>query len=106
MALNPIHNQPFRPALAGTVSVSATTSTASTSIAAGDVQNPCIRVYNAGTVVAFVTWGAGSATASATTCTPIAPGWSEVFYKANADTVAAITATGTATVYFTPGNGF
>ena len=81
-----------------TVNIAATTSSNSATLAAGMV----VRVYNAGTVPVFIKFGATATTSD----TPIPPGIVEVFTDpSGATTVAAITASGTATVYFTSGQG-
>lgn len=93
--------QPFSPCGA-TVSLSATTSSSNANITAG---NSALRVVNSGTGVAFIRWGVGTQTAVVTDL-PILPSSMEVFgIPIGANNVAAITATGTATVYATPGEG-
>lgn len=106
---------PFTP-VGATVTVSATTSSSDEALPATAVGSSTtnagtiggadvLRFYNAGTAIAFVRWGVGAQTA-VTTDMPVAPGTIEVFSKAyEADTVAAITAAGTATVYVTAGRG-
>lgn len=66
-----------------------------------------IRVYNAGAVTAFLRSGIGTADATATTShTPIAAGTVEAFsIPTNHTHISAITASSTATVYVTVGNG-
>ena len=84
-----------------TVNIAATTSTGNVTLGIGAV----VRVYNAGTVPVFIKFGIAGVTA-ATTDMPIPPGIVEVFTEpSGATTVAAITASGTATVYFTSGQG-
>lgn len=64
-----------------------------------------LRIYNAGSNIAFIRWGTGAQTALATDM-PIPPGDIEVFYKGSGDTVAAICSTGlTTTLYCTSGRG-
>ena len=84
-----------------TVSLSATTSSSSISLG---TQARTVRVYNAGSVAVFIKFGNTSATA-ATTDLPIAPGSVEAFDTRKADIVAGSTASGSATVYFTVGEG-
>lgn len=64
-----------------------------------------VRVYNAGTVPVFIVFGREDAVAT-TGATPVAPGSTAIFTVPEGAThVAAITASGTATVYFTAGEG-
>ena len=102
----------FRPSTGTTKTLSASSSSSSVTFDAKDVQsstNACghqvIRVYNAGLVTVFCRWGAGAQTAT-TSDMPVVPGVVEVFSKAPGDdTFAGITASGTATVYTTCGEG-
>lgn len=66
-----------------------------------------VRVFNSGTVPVFIEFSSSGAPAVAaiTTSIPIAPGYTDIFEKGLNDVVTAITGTGTATVYFTPGDG-
>lgn len=89
----------FEPGTTTTISASTTSANASIG-SSGNV----IRIYNSGTVPVFVRWGAGAQTAT-TSDLPLAPGGVEMFSKFNADNVAVITASGTASVYVTPGSG-
>jgi len=85
-----------------TTSISATSVSAS---AALNVNSPIVRIYNAGTVRAFVRFGVGAQTAVITDM-PIAPGTIELFSDGVADTIAVICATGeTAIIYITSGDG-
>jgi hypothetical protein len=92
--------RPFRPA--ATVSLSGSTSTSRVQIT-GTTGVGCYRLYNAGTVVVFIKEGDGTVNA-AVTDTPIAPGAIEVLSFAN-QYIAGITASGTATIYITAGDG-
>jgi len=95
---------PFTPNKAGTVSVSASTSSGSVSL--GSTVRHQVRVHNAGTGLVFVEFGTSAVTAATTTGIPLAAGATEVFTVSQTDThMAAITASGTATVYATPGLG-
>jgi hypothetical protein len=98
-------NQPaFQPVAGGTVSLSASTSSSNVEFQSANLSRH-VRVYNAGAVPAFIAFGEGSGvTASATANMPIAPGSVEVF-AAPHPYVAAITASGSTTLYFTPGEG-
>lgn len=92
----------FQPMFGKTTSIAATQTTGSATVPA---EAPTMRVFNAGPATVFVRWGVGAQTAL-TTDVAIPVGAVEMFYKGNANTVAAICATGsTATVYLTPGTG-
>lgn len=107
---------PFRPSVGTTKTLSATNTTSSVTFDAKDVSasttnagtiggHSVIRVYNAGTATVFCRWGTGAQTAT-TSDMPLIPGVVEVFTKAWADDVfAGITASSTATVYITCGEG-
>lgn len=82
----------------------ATTSASATGLTASDDD---FMIYNAGTVPAFIRWGVGAQTA-VTTDVIIPPGTVQVFGKnlnGNADTLACITSSGTATLYIITGFG-
>lgn len=65
-----------------------------------------IRVVNDSTVTVFVEFGAGSATAAVATSAPLLAGTSELFTVGpNITHIAAIAASGSGTVYATPGQG-
>jgi hypothetical protein len=69
-------------------------------------QSRSVRVYNAGLVVVFLEFGAGTIEAAAATSLPLGPGAVEFFEIGGAVThCAGITASGTATVYFSEGMG-
>lgn len=90
-----------------TVTISATTTSASSAFTqfSADIRINNLLVSNSGSVWVFVTSGVGAATASATKI-PIAPGAQAVIAISPTHTfVAAITVSGTATVYFSPGFG-
>lgn len=92
----------FSPSGAATVTIAATTTSASATLDANSSQ---VRVVNAaGGSMAFIRFSTGASTAVATDM-PIAPGTDAVFTKGTATHVAAICATGTATLYFTNGEG-
>lgn len=86
-----------------TVTLSASGSSAAVQIQPG-ANNPALRVYNSGTVAAFIVCGGASITAAVATGMPIAPGSVEVIGCAQTH-VAGITAGTAATVYLTPGSG-
>ncbi len=63
-----------------------------------------VRVFNAASVTVFVKFGTSAVTA-ATTDLPIPPGGVEIFAAGAATYIAGITASGTGTLYATPGFG-
>jgi hypothetical protein len=85
-----------------TVSLAVTTTTGRVALV-GDAST--VRLYNAGTATAFVKFGDSSITA-ATTNMPIPAGAIEAFRPPGSSThLAAITSSGTATLYATSGEG-
>ena len=65
-----------------------------------------IRIRNTGTVEAFVEFGGAAVTATTSASAPVAPGTVEAFRVPQGVThAAAVTASGSAIVYFTPGEG-
>ena len=91
---------PFAPG--ATATINATTTSASASVNANVTT---LEVQNAGSAAAFIRVGTGAQTAVATDY-PILAGQSKLITKAiGADTVAAITGTGTTTIYVTSGEG-
>jgi hypothetical protein len=94
---------PFTPA--GTVNVAATTATGS--VALPLVARDQIMVTNdAGGSLAFIAFGDSTVEADDATSTPVLPGAAYVFtINPNTTHMAAITGTGTATVYATAGQG-
>jgi hypothetical protein len=85
-----------------------TTSIAATATSASATVNgyaKSVRLYNKGPNTAFVKFGVGATTATASDM-PLPAGAIETFSKDRADTIAAIcAATETATVYVTSGEG-
>lgn len=99
----------FRPAPDSTVSIAATTASASAAIAGSAGRGEfTVRVYNAGSATVFVKFG-DTITTATTSNMPIPAGAVEVFSVQDSDGsanyVAAITASGSATVYVTTGEG-
>jgi hypothetical protein len=94
----------FAPKSAGTSTIAVTTSSAATSVnpAPG---SPRMRLYNAGPSTVFVEQGNSSVVATVAASMPIPAGGVEVFTFARATHLAAITGSGTATLYATPGEG-
>lgn len=84
---------------AATVSISATTTSANSAIA-GDAQ--VVQVTNPGTTVAFVAFGPTGVVATAADI-PIGAGQTLYLHKSGAAFVAALMASGTATIYVCPG---
>lgn len=98
--------QAFIPALDANIPLSATTTTSSASLKNGNAPMQ-VRIYNAGTATAFLNFGTSAVTAT-TSGFPVPSGAIEVItIPGNATTTyaAAITASGTASVYITPGAG-
>lgn len=92
----------FAPAGTATATIAATAASASTAL---DGLSSAVRVVNAGPNIAFIRFTRGASTALATDM-PISSGATETFTKGSADTVSAIcSATQTATLYFTNGEG-
>ena len=85
-----------------TVSVSCSTTSASGTIGIGSTS---MRLANIGSAPIFVRWGTGTQTA-VTTDFPVLPNTAILVSKpADVVTVAAITASGTGTLYITTGEG-
>lgn len=97
---------PYSYKAGGTVSISSSTTTASTAIDLDDGISTQIKVYNSSSVVVFVNAGSSSVEAD-TVDNPIAPGAVEVISVAPGTThVAAESISGSANVvYFTPVKG-
>jgi hypothetical protein len=98
---------PFQAFGIGTASASATTSSAATALTLPSQvpKRTQVRVYNAGSVTAFILFGTSGVTAT-TGNMPVPAGAVEVLSVPEGTThVATITASGTATVYFTAGEG-
>jgi hypothetical protein len=70
---------------------------------AAQIYNSAMYLYNSGTVLVRARWGVGAQTAVSTDFA-IAPGGYFVVSKGNADTIAAIGATG-GVLEITPGEG-
>lgn len=64
-----------------------------------------LRLFNAGASTVFVAIGSSTITASATADMPLVTGATIIIDRGNATTLAAITATSTATLYATAGEG-
>lgn len=91
----------FAPSSAATVKVAATTTSGSGTL---ETYSAAVRVYNDGPNLAFVrfTHGAGTATSADI---PVPAGAIETFTVPGIDTASVICSVGTASVYFTNGEG-
>lgn len=94
----------FRTDGAATVPLAATATSGRVQIRAAATGTQNVRVYNAGTVAVFVECGTVTVVATVAASLPIAPGTVEII-GCNQTYVAGITASGTATLYVTPGTG-
>lgn len=98
--------QPFLPS-GDTVTVSATSVTSAAAVGAGSLSaTRVVRVAAPASngAIAFVEFGASTVTAT-TAKMPVLPGTVEIFYVGGKTHIAAITASGAATLYVTPGEG-
>ncbi len=101
--------RPFAPVDDATASISVTTSSAAALIKGAPMGEYQLRIYNAGSSTAFYALGSSTVTA-AVTDVPIPSGAIEVITITNPQQnpvthIAAITASSTATLYVTTGNG-
>lgn len=85
-----------------TQTIAATTTSANTVL--GAAATGVLQIANTGTTVAFVAIGTSAQTASATSY-PILPGATVVISGGSATNIAAMTASGTATLYVSRGTG-
>jgi hypothetical protein len=83
-----------------TVSIAATTTSGFVGVSA-DAQ--VVQVTNSGTTVAFIAFGPTGVVATAADI-PIAGGQTLYFHKAGSAFIAALMASGTATIYVCPGD--
>lgn len=108
MAYEDVIPNSFSPVVGNSQAMTASGSSSTISLSTGGTQ---LRIYNAGTVIAFVRWGSGSQTALPTSVgtpgdLPVFPGAIEVFNKQWTDnTFAAITAASSTALYVTVGSG-
>lgn len=84
-----------------TVAMAVTTTSSSITLRKDSIT---MSVYNAGTVVVFIRWGPAPQTALVPDF-PIPPGYVMVLDKPGQNTLAAIVATGTSTLYVSQGTG-
>lgn len=98
-------NQAFSPVGFGkTLTISASTTNAQASFGYSDAtNNGTALLVNAGAATVFVRWG-GAAQTATTSDLPVLSGQSVVVDVSGAQHFAAITASGTATLYVVPGN--
>jgi len=105
--------QPFSPIHGATIAIAASSAgSAAAAFPAGVLPGGAyqVRVHNAGASTAFVDFGAADVVAGTGDDLPIPAGAVEVLTVVSTEQnrvthAAAITASGTATVYFTPGAG-
>lgn len=91
----------FRPDVGQSQILSASTTSAALTFYS---ESPTFRIVNAGPNAAFIRWGHGAQTALLTDLYfPV--GNTEIFDKAQANSIAAICSTGTAVLYIAIGNG-
>jgi hypothetical protein len=100
----------FSPLAGATVTLSAGAASSSVALAGPPSGSFQVRIHNAGSATAFVRFGAADIEASADADLPVPPGAVEVMTLDNParDPIthaAAITETGSATLYVTPGRG-
>jgi hypothetical protein len=93
---------PFQPG-GPTVTLAVTATTAKVQVQPSG-NNKSIRVFNSGTVPVFIACGDSAITATTAAGMPIAPGTVEII-GCTVTHIAGIAASGTASVYLTPGNG-
>ncbi len=99
-------SRPFRAQPAKTATLSVTTATGSVALLGQATE---YRIFNAGAAIAFIEFGSSTITAAVATGIPIPSGAVEIYRPpigVAAPYLAGITASGTATVYATPGEGF
>lgn len=100
--------EPFRPFPSGTVSIAATSTSGTASLGTASLPgNISVRIHNnsTGSTIFVEFSGVASVVAITTTSMPIPPGAIEVVNIDQCSFAAAITASGTGTVYFTKGYG-
>ena len=104
LAMPAAAQQAFRTDGAATVTLSATGTTSRVQLQTAVPGAPNVRLYNAGSVPVFVNCGDVTVVATTATGLPIAPGSVEVL-GCQSTHISGITASGTATLYATPGPG-
>ena len=96
---------PFKPTPAGTVNISATTSSQSVALSPVPLNRKDVVVTNSGTTTAFVEFGGSSVTASASTGLPVLGGQQIRVHAGDYTYAACLLASATGTVYFSSGVG-
>ncbi len=104
LAMPAAAQQAFRTDGAATVTLNATGTTSRVQLQTAVPGAPNARLYNSGSVPVFVNCGDVTVVATTATGMPVAPGSVEIIGCQNTH-IAGITASGTATVYATPGPG-
>lgn len=99
-----LSNSSFKPLPGQTKTISATTSSSSVNFVAQGKSRQ-VRIFNSGSSTVFIRFGKGTAAALVASDMAIPSGAIEVFNLGLYDTIAGITATSTATVYVTLGEG-
>lgn len=96
----------FMPDFGTGVSIAATTASASATLTGNALNDSELYLWNAGTGTAYCRWGVGAQTATVADL-PIPTGSAQIFARGltGANTIACITATGTATISIVAGNG-
>lgn len=96
----------FAPRPAGTDTLAVTTSSDRTRFHdAGTGKPGSVRLYNAGSATVFCEFGGSEVVAAVASGFPLPAGGVETFNPQGGSYLAAITASGTATLYVTPGEG-
>lgn len=91
--------------MGSTVNLAATTTTGNVALSGFGAGGGNVRLYNSGTVTVFVAFGGSAVAATTTASMPLPAGAVEVFAVGEVLYLAGITASGTATVYATIGQG-
>lgn len=99
--------RPFKPNHAGTVSLAATTTSSNVALlGVGAGSEYQLRIFNAGPATAFIARGDANTVTATTGGYPVPPGAIEVITcPASIAYVAAICASGSATLYLSTGEG-
>lgn len=99
--------EPFQPFNNTTVNLAVSTSTGNVALPARSTNGENVRLHNAGSATVFISFGTSSAATAATaTGMPLPSGAVEIFSCSPTVThIAAITASGSATLYATLGHG-
>lgn len=93
-------------AVGDTVNQAVTTTSATTAVVSDNYKAGSVRVYNSGPSTVFMKFGDSNVTVTVDNGVPVPSGAVEVYSLLRITHIACITASGTATIYFTPGEGF